>query len=287
MSIQEISTPPSTASLYSRALLGSLTGKKGSDTLPDTELQLNDVRIDRAQLAAYNRVCGFTQRETIPATFPFILAFPLHMILITAPEFPFPAMGIVHISNSITQHRPIKASEALNIRVRLGPLRPHDKGVQFSVITEIRIGTELVWESEGSMLKRTGGAGKSEPKAAPAATAKPAPANVLWSVPADIGRRYGAVSGDRNPIHLYAFTAKLFGFPRAIAHGMWTKAHCLAALDGRLPDAFTVDVQFKLPLLLPAKVAFSSEVLKGGGFEFGVSDAKSGKPHLAGKITVA
>jgi acyl dehydratase len=287
MSIQELSAAPSTASLYSRALLGSLAGKKSGDTLPDVELRLNDLKIDRQQLAAYNRVCGFAQRETIPATFPFILAFPLHMSLITAPDFPFAAMGLVHISNSITQHRPIKASEALNIRVRPGNLRPHDKGVQFSIFTEVRVGDELVWESEGAMLKRSAGGGKAEAKPAPAAKTKPAPANVLWSVPADIGRRYGAVSGDRNPIHLYAFTAKLFGFPRAIAHGMWTKAHCLAALDGRLPDAYTVDVQFKLPLLLPAKVAFSSEVLKNGGFEFGVSDAKSGKPHLAGKVTVA
>jgi acyl dehydratase len=284
MSIQELTASPSTLSLYSRAVLGSLAGKKGGDSLPDTELQLNGLQIDRDQLAAYNRVCGFAQRETIPATFPFILAFPLHMSLITAPEFPFAAMGLVHIQNSITQHRPIKASEALNIRVRFGALRPHDKGLQFSILTEVRVGSELVWDSESTMLKRTATGGKSEPKAAPTAKAAPAPANVVWSIPGDIGRRYGAVSGDRNPIHLYAFTAKLFGFPRAIAHGMWTKARCLAALDGRLPDAYTVDVQFKLPVLLPAKVAFNSEPTKTG-FEFGVSDARSGKPHLAGQVT--
>ena len=60
--------------------------------------------------------------------------------------------------------------------------------------------------------------------------------------PSDLGRRYGSVSGDLNPIHLSDPTAKLFGFPRAIAHGMWTKARCLAALHDRIPDALAVDV---------------------------------------------
>jgi hypothetical protein len=35
---------------------------------------------------------------------------------------------------------------------------------------------------------------------------------------------------------------------------MWTKARCLSAL--RLPDAFTADVRFKKPILLPGTVTF-------------------------------
>ena len=80
---------------------------------------------------------------------------------------------------------------------------------------------------------------------------QPEPAASTWRLPGDLGRRYAAVSGDHNPIHLYALTAKAFGFPRQIAHGMWSKARCLAALDGRLPDAVTVEVAFKKPVLLP------------------------------------
>ena len=127
------------------------------------------------------------------------------------------------------------------------------------------------------------------PRAAPAAAASTrarraaAPARAHWRVPGDIGRRYGAVSGDRNPIHLHGWSAKLFGMPRPIAHGMWLKARCLAELEPTLPDAFSVDVRFKLPLFLPAQVAFG--VREGGGFE--VRDASSGKPHLSGTLTRA
>ena len=79
-----------------------------------------------------------------------------------------------------------------------------------------------------------------------------------WKLGGDLGRRYAAVSGDRNPIHMHALTAKPLGFPAAIAHGMWTKARCLAALEPRLPDSFTAEVAFRRPILLPGRVEFSS-----------------------------
>jgi acyl dehydratase len=98
-----------------------------------------------------------------------------------------------------------------------------------------------------------------------------------------VGGDYAAVSGDRNPIHTSRLLARAFGFPRPIAHGMWSKARCLAALEGRLPDAFAVDVSFKLPILLPATVALSTAGT-ADGWRFWLHDAKSGKPHLAGSV---
>jgi acyl dehydratase len=89
------------------------------------------------------------------------------------------------------------------------------------------------------------------------------------------------VSGDHNPIHTSRIGARMFGFARPIAHGMWTKARCLAALEGRLPGAYTVAVSFKLPILLPARVSFSA-ASTGDDWKFGVD---SGRPHLAGLVT--
>ena len=97
----------------------------------------------------------------------------------------------------------------------------------------------------------------------------------------DLGRRYAAVSGDHNPIHLHDLAAKPFGFPRAIAHGMWTKARCLAAL--RLPDAFTVDVRFSKPILLPSTVTFGSAE-DDAATRFAVRAARDGVPHLDGHV---
>jgi acyl dehydratase len=112
------------------------------------------------------------------------------------------------------------------------------------------------------------------------------PATATWKLPGDLGRQYAGVSGDRNPIHMHPLSAKLFGFPTAIAHGMWTKARCLSALGPRLDDKFTAEVAFRKPILLPATVKFA-EKLSDGAIRFGVRDARKGTPHLDGLVSLS
>jgi acyl dehydratase len=113
-----------------------------------------------------------------------------------------------------------------------------------------------------------------------------AAAGAEWRLGGDLGRRYAAVSGDRNPIHMHSLAAKPLGFPAAIAHGMWTKARCLAAIESRLPDAFAVEVRFRKPILLPARVQFASDE-QDDQILFSVRDAKRRTPHLDGLMRPA
>jgi acyl dehydratase len=276
MTTRELQAPPRLAALYAKALLPH--GGAGG-TLPDTEYVRTGVGIDPAHLAAYNRVCEFRLTDELPATYPHLLAFPLQMTLMTQRNFPFPLLGMVHVANRITQHRPMRLGEAYTVRVRAKNLRPHEKGRQFDVLSELSTADAVVWAEVSTYLRRGGGSGSS-----PGKQLAPPSANAIWRVPGDIGRRYAEVSGDRNPIHLHPLTARLFSFPSAIAHGMWTKARTLAAFEGRLPDAYTVDVRFKLPVLLPAKVAFTSWPTDEG-WAFEVWNAKKPKPHLEGTIS--
>jgi acyl dehydratase len=198
------------------------------------------------------------------------------------PSFPFRAIGLVHIGNEITQRRPVDAGEKLSVRVAPTALEPHPRGQQFSLHTEARVGDEIVWEEVSTILKRGGG-----PAGAPVPSARSSddelPATATWKLRGDLGRRYASVSGDVNPIHMHPLSAKLFGFPSAIAHGMWAKARSLAALEGRLPDAFAVQVSFRRPIVLPATVAFA-EAASEGGVRFSVRDALKGTPHLEGSV---
>jgi acyl dehydratase len=133
------------------------------------------------------------------------------------------------------------------------------------------------------MLRR-GKGGEKASREAFATLAADVPAGAEWRLGGDLGRRYASVSGDRNPIHMHSLTAKPLGFPGAIAHGMWTKARCLAALDSRLPDAFVADVRFRKPILLPARVEFACAE-EGEEIAFAVRDAKRQTPHLDGRVT--
>jgi hypothetical protein len=264
-------------------ILGGLVGGGGRE-VPDLTLRLADVAIDADRLAAYNRVCGFDLRDTLPATYPHMLAFPLQLSLMTDPGFPFPAIGLVHIYNRIVQHRPIRTTERLHIAVTAAPLEDHPRGKQFSLLSEARVGDELVWEEVSTNLRRGHGDETATAPGSELPSAEELPSTATWSLPGDLGRKYGSVSGDLNPIHMHPLSARLFGFKSAIAHGMWTKARCLAALEPRLPDAFTVEVAFKKPILLPGKVEFCAADGPGEAFnvQFGVRDPRKGSSHLDG-----
>jgi acyl dehydratase len=275
--------------LYAKALAGStvvpvarkLPGFSAATELPEREVRRENIEVDLDHLAAYDRVCGFRLRDQLPPTYPHIVAFPLGMELMTDTSFPFPAMGIVHIANRIEVVHPMTSGEPFDLRVWTADLAKHEKGTQFQVHAEALVGDAPVWRSSSTYLHREGKGSRSKERTASEAHETSA----IWSVPDDIGRRYAAVSGDRNPIHMHPLSAKLFGMKTAIAHGMWTKAHALAALEGELPDAYTVDVRFKLPLFLPSRVAFSTW-LEGPDRHFGVRALKDGKPHLDGQVTV-
>jgi MaoC like domain len=239
----------------------------GGGEMPDTELG-QALQADPRQVADYARVCGFRLRDELPPTYPHVLAFPLHMRLMTDGSFPFSPAGLVHIGNRIEVRRPLRLDESLDLRVRPSE---HEAEGAFTIVTEARAGGELAWREESTILRRGGGH-------APRALEDFEGAFVArWELPGDLGRRYAAVSGDRNPIHMHALTAKAFGFPRAIAHGMWTKARCLAALEPSLPGAYEVEVEFRKPILLPGRVTFERS-----GERFTVRDGA--RFHLVGRF---
>lgn len=285
MTVRELDRTPNLALLYAKAAVTGPLG--GGEELPETELRLGDVAVDRDHLAQYARVCGFGLRDTLPVTYPHIVSFPLAVEIMADRSFPFSLPGLVHVANTITKHREIRVEEPLTVSVRTEDLRPHSKGRQFDVVSEVRVEDELVWNEASTYLRKGGGPDDSEGGSRGERLTFDPPEederNAVWSIASDTGRRYAAVSGDRNPIHLHPLTARLFGFPKPIAHGMWTKARCLAAFEGRLPEAFTTQVSFKKPLMLPSKVAFASDH-RDGAWTFALRDAKKGLPHVLGEV---
>ena len=291
MSERQLSGSPSMTALFARAGVAAIPGAgklpfvSGGGEVPDIALVLDDIQIDPDRLAAFDRVCGYSLSDSIPAVYIHILAFPLQLTLMTDGGFPLPAIGLVHIANKITQHRPVAIGERLSLRVWATELEPHPRGTQFTLRSQARVGDELVWEEWSTNLRRGATNGKAG-KAPDVASTEDVPAMATWKLPGDLGRQYAGVSGDRNPIHVHPLSAKLFGFPTAIAHGMWTKARCLAALGPRLDETFTADVAFRKPILLPATVKFAEE-LSDGAIRFGVRDARKGTPHLDGLVSLS
>jgi acyl dehydratase len=257
------------------------------------------VGLNGERLARYREVCGYGSADTsVPPTYLHVVAFPLHLVLMTAHDFPFRALGLVHVSSSIRQEAALTSADRVDVLVQAQDVRPHRRGRQFTLVTQARVSGEVVWWESCVFLARapsTAGTGRSREDPVTAAadggtgtvTFTPPP----WRLPSDLGRRYAAVSGDRNPIHLFDLTARLFGFRRHIAHGMWTTARALAELSDRLPERFCADVVFRRPLPLPSTVQLTA-CDTSPALSFQVATARgegipAGQPgtHLTGTVT--
>lgn len=271
---------PALTPLLARGALRSPFKRPGPDAdYPRTRLVLPGIRVDLARLAVYERVCGFpTGDDALPITFPHVLSFPAAMLLMSDRHFPLPLLGLVHTSIEIIRHRPLPATCDYELTVYMAGLAPHRRGTEATVVTEARTGDTVVWESRSTYLARhrtddrTAPPSDTHPREAPG----PLPAIAEWHLAGDVGRRYATASGDRNPIHLHPLTARLFGFPRAIAHGMWTVARCLA--EHGTPGAAFVRAEFRAPLLLPGTVTYAAE---GGRFEL---RRHEDRVHVTGEV---
>lgn len=260
--------------VYLRAALGLLPVGTRPATLPDLTVTRSGVRVDPEHLAAYDRVCGFRLGDALPATYPHVVAFDPAMELMTARAFPFPVIGLVHVANRIEVLRPLTADDRLDLSVRAVDLRAHPRGRQFDIEATVTAGGEPAWRSLSTYLRR-------EPGGQPTRGDEPdlPVPSARWRLAPEVGTGYASVSGDHNPIHTSWLGARAFGFPGPIAHGMWTLARCLAALEGRLPATGMIEAEFRRPVRLPSTVAFGTDLRR-----FAVTDPRDGRPHLIGRV---
>lgn len=278
-----LSELPSSGGLYAKAL-GTLRRKPGDDArVPQIGLGVDAVSVSSGKLADYRDICGFEADGQLPIIYPQMLAQPLTMAIMLRPEFPLPLVGLVHLRNVFEQLAPMPEEGRWNVRVTSRDGRRTHQGIEADFLTEFQDEDgQLVYRATMTVLHRMKRKGPRPPKPAP-----PAPGLAEYrhfSAPADIGRRYARVSGDHNPIHLHPLTARMLGFPRAIAHGMWSLARTTALLEQALgKKAARIDMQFRQPLFLPGKVAvrFAGRAEQT---DFQLLSRTSDKVHFSGSL---
>ncbi|MFL5355116.1 MaoC/PaaZ C-terminal domain-containing protein [Archangium sp.] len=237
-------------------------------------------------------MCGFPEDGYLPLTFPQVLVTPLHLAVLNRPEFPYRLLGMIHVRNLIRQYRRLEEGASLSVHVWVEGQREVRQGRELDLHTLVEQDGVLVWSAVTTMLRRLPGASErsreERPKggSAPAVEEDPLFAHSRsepWTVSGNTGRRYASASGDYNPIHLNALTARPFGFKRAIAHGMWTVGRCVAELGepARAP-VLTLVSEFRRPLLLPSRVVFQTAA-EAGGVAYRVR-SEDGQPHVLGRL---
>ena len=257
------------------------------DALTAVRRVLPEVAVQARHVDTYRRLCGFPGDGAVPLTYPQLLGFSLVLDYLASGDCPWPVLGLIHLGNRIEQRESIAIGDVLRIEVCTGQLFAHPKGQVFTVGMQVLRAGVPVWVATQTLLRRgvTHPVGPVFDVAAsdgPAAVVDAPPLEQIASIPvaADTGRRYARLSGDFNPIHLWPLTAKLFGFRRAIAHGLWSQARAVAQLGPSIAGGRSVlDTRFMAPLMLPAQ---PSLWVAGdeGRLRFELRDAEGERVHF-------
>jgi len=289
-----------------RGLLGSLVARRPTQAPADQlgvqfHATWSGVHTDPDALRAYAALCddneGMASVCTPAAPAPYYtfalpplylhaMAMPLPLAILSHPKFPLRLLGLLHTSNRIDMLRPVAPTEELTLECAMQGLNASDRGQTFDLLTTVKVGKEVVWRETSSYLSPLPPAQRKKKPQAQDTESPVWPAFVAeWSLAANAGRKFARPSGDFNPIHLSAFTARLFGFPKAIAHGMFSAARCLNLLQGQLPmRTLTFEVQFKRPLLIPGSVELVARA-EGDATHFLLRGKPSQEPHLVGSLS--
>jgi hypothetical protein len=286
----EFARAPAVWSMYPKIMVSrkpSLVPEGGE--VPRIESRLAKVIIDRKHLAQYSEICGASAGGTLPIAYPHILATPLHVAMLGAEAFPVKLFGLVHVQNRIAMREPLSADEPAEIRAWIEGHRDTERGQEFDLHTEYVVAGEPRWDETCTFLARKrppAGAAKSTTISRSVEEAPDAAAvkSSSFRAPSGLGRRYGFISGDVNPIHMSDLTAGAFGFPRAIAHGMWSLGRVASDFEAaQFNGGCELNVSFKLPIYMPAWLMLQRWDV-GNGVAFALRDAQGDKPHLTGAL---
>ena len=237
-----------------KSLFTTQHGKREFSGLPKQKFVFKNYRLHADDVVRYERNTETSDSGFLPLTYLYLVAFPMVIHLLTQREFPYIPAGIVHLYNRIRRYRKINKNAVIDLHVYADNLREHRSGMLMDVVTEVYENGDLVWEQVSSMLHRQKTSLSNTPPE-PTPDTKHGELYNQETVSADkkIIRTFAAISGDRNPIHMSALTAKLFGFPQMIAHGSWMMSRILASTDKKLPEHCIYEIAFGKPFLVPGK----------------------------------
>lgn len=283
----EFARAPAVWSMYPKIMMSrkpSLVPEGGE--VPRIESRLAKVVIDRKHLASYSEICGAAAGATLPIAYPHVLAMPLHLAMLGAEAFPVKLFGLVHVHNRIAMRQPLSAEEPAEIRAWIEGHRDTERGQEFDLHTEYVVANEPLWDETCTFLSRrkpAPGAARTTVSRGEGAPDAVAVSTSSFRAPAGLGRRYGFISGDVNPIHMSDLSARAFGFPRAIAHGMWSLGRLASDFEPELFNGCELAVTFKLPVYMPAWLMLQRWPIENGT-GFALRDGQGEKPHLIGTL---
>jgi acyl dehydratase len=274
---------------YARVLLGKKPYIAPATTsIEPVELVVNEIRLSKAHLSRYKVICGVPPQHAVPPAYLHVVAMPMHMQLFVVKNFPVKVLGLIHLRNTIRVLGNVDVQQPLRLRISFDTMRLTDYGQEYDFATRYEQAGGPVWEEVSTMFARGNTAPKEGAKR-PSIERSTHPQTGVFTETLEIaentGWRYARISGDFNPIHLTARTAKMFGFKQAVAHGMWSLGRCLGSAAAHLPTGnMQIDTQFKLPVYLPSQALARTWPVADRGVDIAMCTPRGDRLHLAMQV---
>lgn len=261
-------------------------GRGKATSLPRTQARAETIA-DAEKHAEFVHLMGDTVTDHLHPGYVHAVGFPLTMSLLVRKDFPLPLLGMLHITNHVTQTRGIELGETMELIASIENPRPHYAGTLIDSVVRVNVDGEEVMVDTAGYLVRGSELGGARPDRPEREEFVPGEAQSLWSLAGDTGRKYAKVSGDGNPIHLTKLSAKPFGFNKPIVHGMYSasRAYSATRLGNDGPREWFVE--FEAPIALPGRVQFGISRDNGRAEYAGWRAARGDKParrHFKGYV---
>ncbi|WP_182172054.1 MaoC family dehydratase [Flaviflexus equikiangi] len=279
---------PSFGETFTAAAMQAVRVKagRGASSLPGTEARAT-LSADPEKHADFVHLVGDTVTDHLHPGYVHALGFPLTMSLLVQKDFPLPLLGMLHLTNRVTQSRGIELGETMELIASVENPRAHYAGTLIDSIVRVMVDGEEVMVDTAGYLVRGSDLGGPRPERPDREEFEPGRATAVWSLSGDTGRRYAKVSGDGNPIHLSKVTAKPFGFDKPIVHGMYSASRAYSATGKGNDGPRDWFVEFEAPISLPGKVQFATTMVDGKAEYVGWRAARGEKParrHFTGWV---
>ncbi|ELT91096.1 hypothetical protein CAPTEDRAFT_212007 [Capitella teleta] len=278
-------------------------GNSENDPGVKCKVTVTGCRVDPAKLAAYARVCEFSDEAAYAVLPTYLESFfmPLMVWIATCRHFRLSPLGLIHLKQTVKTpcSRVVSVLDsAFTVECSVNQYRTTDRGVEVDVLMIIIDATqEVIWEGLATLLSRH----KHKQKAGEHRRQPSTLSDADWTeercvevkVERDLGLRYASASGDWNPHHLYPWSARLLGYKAPIPHGMWTLSKALSLMHESnvfcSKSKIQVEVGFKRPIFLPGVSLFSWGPLVSDTktIQFRVKDKTVGVPQLIGSIAIS
>lgn len=216
-------------------------------------LYVKSIRVRTKKINAYRNLFKLSSNSPLPHSFAFIAGFPTLLTALSAKEFGFSPLGLIHLSSDFISLDKIDYQDKFDIELKVNQQIQHPLGTEIQIESRFFQHGVCCLINKNTLLKKSRRPkGHDQQKRKLSTYSQP----TTYKTSQREIFNYAKLSGDFNPIHLHKKLATLFGMPKSIVHGLFL-AHLVSV---RITEPVNqIRFEFKRPCSIGTEIGFMEQ----------------------------